>query len=47
MESKHNSSVIGSGLSAQQRSRISENYRAAKAILDRKRRRESDHLSLK
>ncbi|XP_074372671.1 ATP-dependent DNA helicase SRS2-like protein At4g25120 [Apium graveolens] len=44
MDNKHNP---GSSLSAQQRSRISQNYKAAKAILDRKRRRESVHLSLK
>lgn len=47
MDDTHNSSLVGSALSAQQRSRISQNYKAAKAILDRKRRRQSDHLSLK
>ncbi|KAL1819959.1 hypothetical protein ACET3Z_014828 [Daucus carota] len=47
MENKHNSSLEGSVLSAEQRSRISQNYRAAKAILDRKRRRDSDQLLLK
>ncbi|KAK1388436.1 DNA helicase [Heracleum sosnowskyi] len=47
MDNTHNSSLVSNALSAEQRSRISQNYKAAKAILDRKRRRDSDHLSLK